>query len=97
MEQKEYYEYQPFQEDYGDHNYLTQLHPGSEMPLEAYLFQPDCTLELNSVGEDRMFICGKHIQRLIFKGGQPLEENEQKQVQLFKDYLAKNKLELPLL
>lgn len=54
-----------------EYKYLTELNDASKMPSEAYRFNPQGTSPFVSfaIENDRMFICDKHIQRLIFYGG----------------------------
>jgi hypothetical protein len=49
----------------------------------------------NLVGEDYLFLCEKHNQRLIFYGGQEFESWETEPYFKFLNYLKTNNLELP--
>ena len=42
---------------------------------------------LNLVDTDRLFICDKHMQRLIFYSGHPWEDWEQDHLDKFKQFL----------
>ena len=68
------------------YSYLFSIPEHTEMPSDAYLFDPICKLYIynRSVDTDRLFICDNHIQRLIFYSGHPWEDWEQDHIDKFK-------------
>eukprot|EP00347_Sterkiella_histriomuscorum_P009640 403340434 len=67
--------------------YLTELPEQSKLPLTAYRFNP--------AEDDVMFICDKHIQRLVFYGGQMWKDWEQEHLDQFDHYMRTHKHQLP--
>ena len=66
------------------------------MPDAAYRFDPASKYKkLKIIGNDKLFLCDKHIQRLIFYSNSPWENWEQEHLDKFDAFLEQSGLQLP--